>query len=114
LLIERAAGVSITEEQMRDELGSEQIEALIEALERAGWFHEGSFIYAPGRTMWLLAADPWRGTLEDFHERMCARVQRIIRNRAYHEDPEQHRRCVEDTSGLVASLGKLLGATRNR
>jgi hypothetical protein len=93
-------------------LRSEQIEALIEALEGIGWVQEGDFIYAPGRTMWLLAADPWQGTLEEFYERMCARVQRIVRNKAHHEDPEQHRRCVEDATSLVSVVSELLGATR--
>ncbi|HZS08992.1 MAG TPA: hypothetical protein VFD58_29420 [Blastocatellia bacterium] len=92
---------------------AEDHEALIRALEDKGWFWDGDFIYAPHRTMWLFGADPWQGEVEDFRERMSDRVHRLIRNKAYHNDPQQYQRCVEDAESLVTAAGELLKAKRD-
>jgi hypothetical protein len=89
-------------------LAAEDRDSLLKALERKGWLWNGDFIYASHKTMWLLGADPWQGDLKDFHERMSGRVERIIRNKDYHDDAQQHQHCVDDTESLIATLEELL------
>lgn len=81
-------------------LSAEERDTLLGALEQNGWSWDGDFIYASHKTMWLLGSDPWQGDITDFYERMSARVERLIGQKAYYTDPLQHQRVVEDTQSL--------------
>jgi hypothetical protein len=81
-------------------------EPLIKELEKRGWFWRDDVIYAPNKMLWLNYFD--FGNLSDFHERWRERVQRIIRMKPHHDDPEQYRQVVEDNESLVSALEELL------
>ena len=83
-------------------------DSIVRKLLASGWFWEGDFIYAPNRMLWLYGTDLWHGDLLDFHETFAARVQRIIRMKAYHDDPKQHQQVVEDNQSLVSALEEIL------
>lgn len=88
-------------------LTESQCADLFAALESRGWsWHEG-FIYAPHRSIWLLGSDPWSGDLSDFHERMWGRLQRIEGFLSEYDDPQNHRKTVEDTRSLVDVLATM-------
>jgi hypothetical protein len=89
------------------ESAEEYREPLIKALEKRGWFWRGETIYAPNKALWLDRKLDF-GTLSEFHERWVERVQRIIRMKPHHDDPEQYRRAVEDNESLVSALKELL------
>jgi hypothetical protein len=87
-------------------------EPLIKELEKRGWFWQSDIIYAPNKMLWL-DRNPDFGKLSDFHERWRERVQRIIKMKPYHKDPEQHRQVVEDNESLVSALEALLKQCRS-
>jgi hypothetical protein len=89
------------------ELPEEFREPLIKELEKRGWFWRNEYIYAPNEMLWFSEFDHF-GTLSEFHERWSNRVQRIIKMKHCHDDPEQHRQVVEDNESLVSALEELL------
>jgi len=91
--------MSLTESQRTD---------LFAALESRGWSWNDHFIYAPHRTMWLLGSAPWNGDLSEFHERMLGRLQRIEWLSPEYDDPQFHRKVMEDTQVLVDVLAAML------
>ncbi len=79
---------------------------LLKALENRGWFWEDDIIYAPHKCLWLDKNPDFR-ELAEFHERWQARVERIIKMKLFHDDPQQHQQVVEDNQSLVSALEEL-------
>jgi hypothetical protein len=84
---------------------------LFAELEARGWKWREGFIYAPHESMWLSAAEPWQGDLQEFHERMTGRLDRNAAAREIYEDEAEHRNLVSDTQGLVDTLADMLSAS---
>lgn len=80
---------------------------LLKALENRGWIWQGDTIYAPHKMLWF-GKNPDFGNLAEFHERWQARVERIIKMKPSHDDPQQHQQVVEDNQSLVSALEELL------
>ena len=91
-------------------LSNELRNALMSKLVQVGWTSEQGFAYAPHRTMWLLEKEPWQGDLQDFHERMLGRLDRIERF-SKHDPSYDSTRSKEDTWSLVKVLEELINQT---
>jgi hypothetical protein len=89
-------------------LSESQRSILFSELLARGWHWRGNFIYATNATMWLLGSEPWVGSLQEFHERMCGRLQRNKQLGWAYAEVIEHQNLVKDTQGLVEALANML------
>jgi hypothetical protein len=80
---------------------------LLASLESRGWRRRDDLLDAPHGTIWLQIEAPWTGDLDDMKERMSARLVRIRRGGWMYDDPDEHRRVVEDTELLVDAINEV-------
>ena len=76
---------------------------LFRRLEEKGWFWDDDALTAPGKTIWLMRAEPWHTDLIDLLETMQGRLSRIKRNANLY--PEE---VVSDTDSLVTILEAMI------
>ena len=88
-------------------LQEHEVRALFAGLEAKGWVREDNTQMAPHRSIWLTRDDPWTGDLEDFRQRMRARLERIESNRGIYEIEAEYQGVWNDTSSLVEVLEAL-------
>lgn len=89
-------------------LSEAQRRLLFDALEKIGWHRRDDFIYAPHETMWLMISQPWTGDLQDFHDRMVGRLNRVSRVASVHHSDGEHQKGVNDVAGLVQVLRSMI------
>ena len=90
-----------------------QCRCLFDALEKIGWHRRDDFVYAPHETMWLMVSQPWTGDLQDFHDRMVGRLQRVSGMRALLRSDAEHQKGVDDVTGLVQVLRGMIADESN-
>jgi hypothetical protein len=81
-------------------LSEAQCRRLFDELEKIGWCRRNDSLYAPQATMWLSLSTPWTGDLQDFHERMHGRLERVVKMCSH--------AAVDDVRGLVQVLDMML------
>jgi hypothetical protein len=85
-----------------------QKKTLFDALQEKGWHSREDFLYAPNESMGLMKSQPWVEDLQDFHERMIGRLERIQRNRDNYKIEADYNNVFNDTAGLVEVLKKMV------
>jgi hypothetical protein len=85
-----------------------QKKTLFDSLQERGWHWREDFLYAPNESMWLLKSQPWIEDLQNFHERMIGRLERIQRNRNTHKTEAEYKNVFNDTAGLIEVLKKMV------
>lgn len=82
----------------------QEVRALFAGLEAKGWSWEDDVLMAPHQSIWFTREEPWMGDLEDFRQRMQARLKRIEGNRDNYEVEADYQGVWDDTAGLVEVL----------
>jgi hypothetical protein len=85
-----------------------QKKTLFDALQEKGWHWREDVLYAPSEGFWLIKSQPWVEDLQDFHERMVARLERIQRNRDSHKIEAVYKNNFNETADLVEVLQKMV------
>ncbi len=81
-------------------------EMLFQLLHAEGWEDQAESIISPGRTIWLNRTCPWQGTLQDFHEQMSSRLNRIQNAESVFGEASGF--AAQDTATLVDCLKSIL------
>ena len=89
-------------------LNEVQKKTLFNALQKKGWHWREDVLYAPNEGFWLDGPQPWVENLQDFHERMTARLERIQRNRDIYKVEADYQNTFDNVAGLVEVLQKMV------
>jgi hypothetical protein len=89
-------------------LNEVQKKTLFDALQEKGWRWREDVLYAPNEGFWLMKSQPWVEDLQDFHERMIARLERIKRNRDAYKAEADYKNVFNNTADSVEILQKMV------